>query len=228
MLQYGATAAVSEAKKPRRLQGRALAAVALVSAALGVAASVAFRRGGAIQTTRLSKASNDTIKGSPVLDYPSYCPAGQTCYLACAKGFAGFDGSTCANANVGYCCKPAQTYPLGGCSGDFEDWLKKNGGTGDPIVDEYSCQDACQFYGLIADDLPSCSYQNSPHCAASEFVESEVCQIPRPDYEHWDETRGKWVPAGPREREQCLCGPRTANERSCVTLRIGSFMGLTI
>ena len=45
---YGATAAVSEAK-PRRLQGRALAAVALVSAALGVAASVAFRRGGAIQ-----------------------------------------------------------------------------------------------------------------------------------------------------------------------------------
>ena len=46
---YGATAAVSEAK-PRRLQGRSLAAVALVSAALGVAASVAFRRGGAIQT----------------------------------------------------------------------------------------------------------------------------------------------------------------------------------
>ena len=45
---YGATAAVSEAKKPRRLQGRALAAAALVSAALGVAASVAFRRGGAI------------------------------------------------------------------------------------------------------------------------------------------------------------------------------------
>ena len=93
---YGATAAVSEAK-PRRLQGRALAAVALVSAALGVAAwpaSVAFSRGGAIQTTRLSKASNDTIKGSPPLEYPSYCPAGQTCDLACAKGFAGFDGST--------------------------------------------------------------------------------------------------------------------------------------
>ena len=48
---YGATAAVSEAK-PRRLQGRALAAVALVSAALGVAASVAFRRGGAVQTAK--------------------------------------------------------------------------------------------------------------------------------------------------------------------------------
>ena len=46
---YGATAAVSEAK-PRRLQGRTLAAVALVCAAFGVAASVALRRGGAIQT----------------------------------------------------------------------------------------------------------------------------------------------------------------------------------
>ena len=36
----------------------------------------------------------------------SYCPVGQTCDLACARGFAGFDAAkNCMNANVGYCCK---------------------------------------------------------------------------------------------------------------------------
>ena len=36
----------------------------------------------------------------------SYCPVGQTCDVACAKGFAGFDAAmNCKNANVGYCCK---------------------------------------------------------------------------------------------------------------------------
>ena len=35
----------------------------------------------------------------------SYCPVGQTCDVACAKGFAGFDAAkNCKNANVGYCC----------------------------------------------------------------------------------------------------------------------------
>ena len=36
----------------------------------------------------------------------SYCPVGQTCDVACAKGYAGFDAAmNCKNANVGYCCK---------------------------------------------------------------------------------------------------------------------------
>ena len=36
----------------------------------------------------------------------SYCPVGQTCDVACARGFAGFDAAKgCKNANVGYCCK---------------------------------------------------------------------------------------------------------------------------
>ena len=36
----------------------------------------------------------------------SYCPVGQTCDLACAEGFAGFDAAkNCKNANTGYCCK---------------------------------------------------------------------------------------------------------------------------
>ena len=36
----------------------------------------------------------------------SYCPVGQTCDVACARGFAGFDAAkNCKNANVGYCCK---------------------------------------------------------------------------------------------------------------------------
>ena len=36
----------------------------------------------------------------------SYCPVGQTCDLACAEGFAGFDAAkNCKNANRGYCCK---------------------------------------------------------------------------------------------------------------------------
>ena len=36
----------------------------------------------------------------------SYCPVGQTCDVACAEGFAGFDAAkNCKNANVGYCCK---------------------------------------------------------------------------------------------------------------------------
>ena len=36
----------------------------------------------------------------------SYCPVGQTCDVACAKGFAGFDAAkNCKNANSGYCCK---------------------------------------------------------------------------------------------------------------------------
>ena len=36
----------------------------------------------------------------------SYCPVGQTCDVACARGFAGFDAAkNCKNANTGYCCK---------------------------------------------------------------------------------------------------------------------------
>ena len=36
----------------------------------------------------------------------SYCPVGQTCDVACAEGFAGFDAAkNCKNANRGYCCK---------------------------------------------------------------------------------------------------------------------------
>ena len=36
----------------------------------------------------------------------SYCPVGQTCDVACAKGYAGFDAAkNCKNANRGYCCK---------------------------------------------------------------------------------------------------------------------------
>ena len=36
----------------------------------------------------------------------SYCPVGQTCDVACAEGFAGFDAAkNCKNANLGYCCK---------------------------------------------------------------------------------------------------------------------------
>ena len=36
----------------------------------------------------------------------SYCPVGQTCDVACARGFAGFDAAkNCKNANRGYCCK---------------------------------------------------------------------------------------------------------------------------
>ena len=33
------------------------------------------------------------------------CPAGLRCDLVCARGYQGFDGKTCRNANVGYCCK---------------------------------------------------------------------------------------------------------------------------
>merc|ERR1712187_40646 len=47
------------------------------------------------------------------------CPKGYWCDLDVAKGYRGFDGKTCANANMGYACKamcnsPAKNDKLGG------------------------------------------------------------------------------------------------------------------
>ena len=63
------------------------------------------RRGDHDQPERTHSAK-DGPAVAPFEPEDSYCPVGQTCDVACAKGYAGFDAAkNCKNANSGYCCK---------------------------------------------------------------------------------------------------------------------------
>ena len=85
-------------KKPKTSM-KLVAGVAAAAFVLGVIAATAV-------TTERTHSTKDGPAVAPFEPEDSYCPVGQTCDVACAKGYAGFDAAmNCKNANVGYCCK---------------------------------------------------------------------------------------------------------------------------